>query len=164
MQITNNYQINTGISTNCRNAFVSFKSGELKEITTPSVINKLKKAVVSEFDITWLEGSYDYINKLLVPTVLQRIDSRIKDFSLNMIEVPSNQLQALLGEKGHCYNLSRLKGICIFAADSKDLGNCNIYNMQVVLVPNSIQKETLNKIHSEMLSQKKHRYDYLKWL
>lgn len=164
MQIIGNYNYNINLWKSNRNNSVNFKAGELKEITSPELIKKLNNALKSEVDIMWLEGSYHYINDLSVPAVLQKIDLSVTDFWLDMVKIPSKHLPELLGEKGNVYNLPRLQGLCIFASNDASLEQSNIYNMQVVLVPNSISEDILSESYREMLSQKNLRSEYLTWL
>jgi len=155
MQITKIYSFNNNIYRTNNNRSVNFKSAEEKMIS-PKVMNMMKRSLIAVYDFSEFSCPYsdlNDVNKYIVPNVHRRLNNYPLSPSLQIVIVPSKQLEALVGEVGKNTILSQMDGICVAVADMEgDIEKCDmIYETTVCLVPNPSLEPSLYEIYKKRL-------------
>ena len=122
-----------------KNKQIHFRSSLEKKVS-PELIAKLRSSMTEIHERSTLND----VNKYETPKMLQRAGSRF----FHIVNIPSCQLQELLGDKGEKHILSLLEGICLVLNDNEaGIINSNISENILCLFPSN----SPNVSYSELL-------------
>lgn len=135
MQITAINSLNNNVNyIKNRNRYVSFKAANSKELVSDTLMSKLKDSITRIIDFEYLNSD----NKYIVPIISKKASHYSANARQDLVLVKdTKQLRELLGDKANGYQLSRLMGACVVAAEGpRDLDKCEIYETILCIVPN----------------------------